>query len=94
MHKDMEELDKKTALMGKDIDYIKKDSWEIKALIKWMAWKYATKEDHEANKVFIKTVENSNNKVWKIIWAIIGFVALSIWGIVTSAVVFFIKQMP
>jgi hypothetical protein len=64
MHKDMEELDKKQALMNKDMEYTKKSLSNIEtkldSFISSAHNKFATKEDHESNKKAIEKV----NKVF------------------------------
>ena len=47
--------------------------------------KYATKQEHAQNK-------ESISRVWKIIWAVITFVFLWLWGIMFLAIEFFLKQ--
>ena len=46
---------------------------------------YATKNE-------VLVIKNSNDRVWKIIWAVIGFVFVWLWATMGTVMVYFIKQ--
>jgi hypothetical protein len=69
----------------------KMEAWfeEVKSI---MAYNHKEIKETYATKHEVGVIKNSNDRVWKIIWAVIGFVFVWLWATMGTVMVYFIKQ--
>ena len=66
--------------------------WKVESFLEKLPNTFATKQEHKINADKIDSVKESNDRIWKIIWWVIGFVFTGLFTIIGATLIFFIKS--